>query len=226
MPAELVQGTVPIGGVPPGLVQRVQRHLVATGAVATDGANLRMVVAEVLGEDGVHLGPPRLAALVRSIGDELTGLGPLAPLLADPTVTDVMVNGPADVWVERGGAIERAAVRFASAAAVAALVQRVVAPLGLRVDESRPWVDARLPGGERFHAVLPPLAPDGPVVTIRTFARRRLQLRDLIDRNALDAATARLLEAMVAAGIAIAVSGATGTGKTTLLNVRERQPTA
>jgi pilus assembly protein CpaF len=142
MPAELVQGTVPIGGVPPGLVQRVQRHLVATGAVATDGANLRMVVAEVLGEDGVHLGPPRLAALVRSIGDELTGLGPLAPLLADPTVTDVMVNGPADVWVERGGAIERAAVRFASAAAVAALVQRVVAPLGLRVDESRPWVDA------------------------------------------------------------------------------------
>jgi pilus assembly protein CpaF len=153
------------------------------------------------------------------LGDGATGLGPLAPLLADPTVTDVMVNGPADVWVERAGAIERAAVRFASAAAVAALVQRVVAPLGLRVDESRPWVDARLPGGERFHAVLPPLAPDGPVVTIRAFARRRLQLRDLIDRNALDDATARLLEAMVAAGIAIAVSGATGTGKTTLLNV-------
>jgi pilus assembly protein CpaF len=101
---------------------------------------------------------------------------------------------------------------------VAAMVQRVVAPLGLRVDESRPWVDARLPGGERFHAVLPPLAPDGPVVTIRTFARRRLQLRDLIERGALDSATARLLEAMVAAGIAIAVSGATGTGKTTLLS--------
>jgi pilus assembly protein CpaF len=160
-----------------------------------------------------------------SIGGMPTGLGPLAPLLADPTVTDVMVNGPADVWVERGGAIERAAVRFASAAAVAALVQRVVAPLGLRVDESRPWVDARLPGGERFHAVLPPLAPDGPVVTIRTFARRRLRLRDLIDRHALDADTARLLEAMVAAGIAIAVSGATGTGKTTLLIVTERHLT-
>src|SRR4029453_8522045 len=125
----------------------------------------------------------------------------------------------ADVWVERGGTMERAAVRFASAAAVAALVQRVVAPLGFRVDESRPRVDARRPGGERSHAVLPPLAPDGPVVTIRTFARRRLELRDLIDRGALDVATARLLEAMVAAGIAIAVSGATGTGKTTLLNV-------
>ena len=178
---------------------------------------------------GVAGGPAGMGAMAGSpadgsIGGMPTGLGPLAPLLADPTVTDVMVNGPADVWVERGGAIERAAVRFASAAAVAALVQRVVAPLGLRVDESRPWVDARLPGGERFHAVLPPLAPDGPVVTIRTFARRRLRLHDLIDRNALDADTARLLEAMVAAGIAIAVSGATGTGKTTLLIVSKRHP--
>jgi pilus assembly protein CpaF len=211
------------GGLPPGLVARVQRRLAATGAVATDAVGLRAAVAETLAEDGVVLPAARLAAVVRSVGDELTGLGPLAPLLADPTVTDVLVNGPTDVWVERGGTIERAAVRFASPAAVAAMVQRVVAPLGLRVDESRPWVDARLPGGERFHAVLPPLAPDGPVVTIRTFARRRLQLRDLIERGALDSATARLLEAMVAAGIAIAVSGATGTGKTTLLNVLERQ---
>ena len=203
-----------------GLVPRVQRRLAAGGAVAGgDATGLREAVAGALAEDGVVLSAPDLAALVRSVGEELTGLGPLAPLLADPAVTDVLVNGPAEVWVERGGAIERAAVRFPSAAAVAALVQRVVAPLGLRVDESRPWVDARLPGGERFHAVLPPLAPDGPVVTIRTFARRRLHLRDLIERDALDAATARLLEAMVAAGIAIAVSGATGTGKTTLLNV-------
>jgi hypothetical protein len=135
----------------------------------------------------------------------------------------VLVNGPSEVWVERDGGIERTPVRFSSAAAVTALVQRVVAPLGLRVDEARPWVDARLPGGERFHAVLPPLAPDGPVVTIRTFARHRLDLRALIDREALDPATAQLLEAMVGAGVAIAVSGATGTGKTTLLNVLERQ---
>ena len=213
--------TGPVAGLAPGLVARVQRRLAATGASATDAAGLRAAVEETLVEDGVVLPAVSLSAIVRSIGDELTGLGPLAPLLADPTVTDVLVNGPADVWVERGGTIERAPVRFASAAAVAALVQRVVAPLGLRVDESRPWVDARLPGGERFHAVLPPLAPDGPVVTvtIRTFARRRLELRDLIERGALDMATARLLEAMVAAGIAIAVSGATGTGKTTLLNV-------
>jgi Type II/IV secretion system protein len=211
-----------IGEVPAGLAQLVQRRLAANGAVASDAASLRAAVAGALGEDGAQLPAANLNALVRAIGDELTGLGPLAPLLADPAVTDVLVNGPAEVWVERGGAIERAAVRFPSAAAVAALVQRVVAPLGLRVDESRPWVDARLPGGERFHAVLPPLAPDGPVVTIRAFARRRLRLCDLIERDALDTATARLLEAMVAAGVAIAVSGATGTGKTTLLNTSER----
>ena len=215
-------GTGPVGGMPAGLVQRVLGRLVANGSVASDTASLRAAVTEALADDGIVLPAANLAAIVTSIGDELTGLGPLAPLLADPTVTDVLVNGPAEVWVERGGTIERAAVRFPSAAAVGALVQRAVAPLGLRVDESRPWVDARLPGGERFHAVLPPLAPDGPVVTIRTFARRRLQLRDLIEREALDEATALLLEAMVAAGIAIAVSGATGTGKTTLLNVREQ----
>jgi pilus assembly protein CpaF len=216
-PALGAAGTV--GVTTGGLVARVQRRLAASGVVAGDAASLREAVAGALAEDGAALSGPDLAALVRSVGDELTGLGPLAPLLADPAVTDVLVNGPAEVWVERGGAIERAPVRFPSAAAVAALVQRVVAPLGLRIDESRPWVDARLPGGERFHAVLPPLAPDGPVVTIRTFARRRLDLNDLIERDALDAATARLLEAMVGAGIAIAVSGATGTGKTTLLNV-------
>jgi pilus assembly protein CpaF len=215
-------GSAGIAGVTPGLVQRVQRRLAAVGAAATDHAGLRMAVTEALGEDGIVLPTATLASVVRAIGDELTGLGPLAPLLADPAVTDVLVNGPDDVWVERAGSIERAAVRFPSAAAVAALVQRVVAPLGLRVDEARPWVDARLPGGERFHAVLPPLAPDGPVVTIRTFARRCLELGDLIELGALDAATARLLEAMVAAGVAIAVSGATGTGKTTLLNILER----
>jgi hypothetical protein len=212
-------GQAPAGGAGPpqpaamatGLVERVQRRLATTGLGAGPGG-LRAAVADALRDEGILLPTASLAATIRAISDELTGLGPLGPLLADPAVTDVLVNGPADVWVERDGTIERTPVRFASAAAVAALVQRVVAPLGLRVDEARPWVDARLPGGERFHAVLPPLAPDGPVVTIRTFARRRLELADLIERGALDTATARLLEAMVAAGVAIAVSGATGTG--------------
>jgi pilus assembly protein CpaF len=213
-------GQGPAGPAAVGLVERVQRRLAATEPTAGPG-DLRAAVADALRDEGVLLPAASFAATVRAISDELAGLGPLGPLLADPAVTDVLVNGPADVWVERDGTIQRTPVRFASAAAVAAMIQRVVAPLGLRVDEARPWVDARLPGGERFHAVLPPLAPDGPVVTIRTFARRRLGLADLIERDALDAATALLLEAMVAAGVAIAVSGATGTGKTTLLTVRE-----
>jgi pilus assembly protein CpaF len=202
-----------------GLVERVQRRLASAGPVVGGAGGLRSAVAGALRDEGILLPPTSLAATVRAISDELTGLGPLAPLLADPNVTDVLVNGPSEVWVERDGAIQPTPVRFPSTAAVAALIQRVIAPLGLRVDEARPWVDARLPGGERFHAVLPPLAPDGPLVTIRTFARRRLQLSDLIQRGSLDAVTGLLLEAMVAAGVAIAVSGATGTGKTTLLNV-------
>jgi len=206
-----------------GLVERVQRRLATAGPVAGGAGGLRSAVAGALRDEGILLPPTSLAATVRAISDELTGLGPLAPLLADPNVTDVLVNGPSEVWVERDGGIQKTPVRFPSTAAVAALIQRVIAPLGLRVDEARPWVDARLPGGERFHAVLPPLAPDGPLVTIRTFARRRLQLSDLIQRGSLDADTGLLLEAMVAAGVAIAVSGATGAGKTTLLNVLERQ---
>jgi pilus assembly protein CpaF len=218
-------GSGPAIGPAAGLVQRVQRRLASAGPIATDIGGLRAAVAGALRDEGILLPTASFAATVRSISDELAGLGPLGPLLADPTVTDVLVNGPSEVWVERDGGIERTPVRFSSAAAVTALVQRVVAPLGLRVDEARPWVDARLPGGERFHAVLPPLAPDGPVVTIRTFARHRLDLRGLIEREALDPATAQLLEAMVAAGVAIAVSGATGTGKTTLVIVSERHPT-
>jgi pilus assembly protein CpaF len=201
------------------LVDRVQRRLWANGRPGTAMGDLRLAVAAALREEGIVQPAAAFAATVRSVTDELAGLGPLAPLLADPSVTDVLVNGPSEVWVDREGRLELTSVRLPSAPALAALVQRIVAPLGLRVDESRPWVDARLPGGQRFHAVLPPIAPDGPLVTIRTFARRHLSLADLIEGRTLDATTGRLLEAMVAAGVAIAVSGATGSGKTTMLNV-------
>jgi pilus assembly protein CpaF len=201
------------------LTDRVQRRLWANGRPGTATGDLRVAVAAALREEGIVQPAAAFAATVRSVTDELAGLGPLAPLLADPSVTDVLVNGPSEVWVDRQGRLELTTVRLPSAPALAALVQRIVAPLGLRVDESHPWVDARLPGGQRFHAVLPPIAPDGPLVTIRTFPRRRLSLGDLIEGGTLDTGTARLLEAMVAAGIAIAVSGATGSGKTTMLNV-------
>jgi pilus assembly protein CpaF len=201
------------------LIDRVQHRLWSNGRPEATTGDLQTAVAGALRDEGVVLSAAAFAATVRAVTDELTGLGPLAPLLADPTVTDVLVNGPEEVWVDRQGRLERTAVRLPSSSDLAALVQRVVAPLGLRVDEARPWVDARLPGGQRFHAVLPPIAPDGPLVTIRTFSRRRLGLRDLIEGGTLDATTGRLLEAMVAAGVATAISGATGSGKTTILNV-------
>ncbi|HZD73803.1 MAG TPA: CpaF family protein [Actinomycetota bacterium] len=201
------------------LVDRVQHRLWSNGPPAAATGDLQKAVAAALRDEGVVLPAADFAAAVRAVTDELTGLGPLAPLLADPTVTDVLVNGPGEVWVDRQGRLEPTAVRLPSTAALATLVQRVVAPLGLRIDEARPWVDARLPGGQRFHAVLPPIAPDGPLVTIRTFSRRRLGLVDLIEGGTMDATTGRLLEAMVAAGVATAISGATGSGKTTMLNV-------
>jgi pilus assembly protein CpaF len=203
----------------PSLTDRVQRRLWANGHAGTGSGDLRLAVAAALREEGVLQAAATFAATVRSVTDELAGLGPLAPLLADPSVTDVLVNGPSEVWVDRQGRLELSSVRLPSPAALTALVQRIVAPLGLRVDESRPWVDARLPGGQRFHAVLPPIAPDGPLVTIRTFARRRRSLAELVDGGTMDTTTGRLLEAMVTAGVAIAVSGATGSGKTTMLNV-------
>ncbi len=176
-------------------------------------------VALASSEEAPWLSQTSLVPTVRVMTGERAALGPLARLLADPAVTDVLVNGPGEIWVERDGRLERVPLRFASTRALMTLVQRVVAPLGLRIDEARPWVDARLESGERFHAVLPPLAPDGPIVTIRTFSRRRLELADLVERGTLDVATGLLLEGMVAAGVAIVVSGSTGSGKTTLLNV-------
>lgn len=211
--------SVPSAEAGPSLVDRVQRRLWSNGYPEATTGDLQLAVAAALRDEGLVLPAASFAATVAAVTNELTGLGPLAPLLSDPTVTDVLVNGPNEVWVDRQGRLELTAVRLASTAALATLVQRVVAPLGLRIDEARPWVDARLPGGQRFHAVLPPIAPDGPLVTIRTFSRRRLALADLIEGGTLDATTGRLLEAMVAAGVAAAISGATGSGKTTMLNV-------
>lgn len=139
-------------------------------------------------------------------------LGPLEPLLADDRVTEIMVNGPGPVWVERGGALERLPLVL-DAAAIGRLIEKVVSPLGLRADRSAPLVDARLPDGSRFNAALPPLAIDGPYVTIRRFGTRRARIEDFCD-----AETAGLLRSCIEARRNLVVCGATSAGKTTLLN--------
>jgi pilus assembly protein CpaF len=146
-----------------------------------------------------------------------TGLGPLEPLLADPSVDEVMVNGPDAVWVERRGRLERAAVRFEDPGELMHAVERILAPLGRRVDEASPLCDARLPDGSRVNVVIPPLSLSGPLVTIRRFRRRGFSLRDLVTNGTVSAAGAELLALCVAARASILVSGGTGSGKTTTL---------
>ena len=187
---------------------RVHARLLADGAGA--GA-LTDRVARLVEAEAPLLPPAEAHRLVRDVVADVGGLGPLEPLLADPAVTDVMVSA-GRVWVERGGAIEDAGLRL-SPAQVASLIERVVAPLGLRVDRASPLVDARLPDGSRVHAVVPPLAVDGPCLTIRRFGARTLPLDAFCP-----APVASLLADAVRARMNVLVSGGTGAGKTTLLN--------
>src|SRR5689334_9309397 len=153
------------------------------------------------------------ASVVEAVVADVEGLGPLQALLADPAISEVMVNGPGRVFVERGGRLEAVACDL-DADAIVRIAQRVVAPLGLRLDRASPIVDARLADGSRLHAVLPPLAPDGPIVTIRRFAPRRITLAEF----GLDGPAEAWLRAEVAAGANVLVAGGTSAGKTTLLN--------
>ncbi|MDE2220982.1 MAG: CpaF family protein [Gammaproteobacteria bacterium] len=156
--------------------------------------------------------------LARSVIDEALGYGPLEPMLADPTISEVMVNGHAVVYVERHGRIEPCPAIFSSEQALRSVIDRIVAGAARRVDESSPMVDARLPDGSRVNVVLPPLALNGPCMTIRRFSRLRLDIPALVRRGALSESMARFLGAAVRARLNVMISGGTGSGKTTLLN--------
>ncbi|MER3396231.1 MAG: hypothetical protein C4318_03365 [Acidimicrobiia bacterium] len=149
----------------------------------------------------------------------MLGLGPVEPFLDDPSVSEVMINGPSEVWVERGGRIEATGTAFKSSEQLRSFIERVIGPLGLRIDDSSPIVDARLPDGSRFHAVLEPVARGGPVVTIRKFRKATFSLNELVASGTLSGEAAQLLVEAVKGRANIVVSGGTSTGKTTLLNV-------
>jgi pilus assembly protein CpaF len=157
----------------------------------------------------------RLAA---EIADDILGHGPLERLLADDSVTEIMVNGPYDVWVERQGRLYETTVRFNDDSHLRRIINKIVAQVGRRVDESSPMVDARLPDGSRVNAVIPPLSLTGPLVTIRKFSKKRLDLTDLIRLGSLTTETVEFLQRCVLAQLNILISGGTGSGKTTLLN--------
>lgn len=186
-------------------------------AGAPDRAALDGVVRELIELERHILTAAEREALVQAVVDEALGLGPLEPLLRDPAVSEVMVCGPSRVFVERRGRISEAAARFADDAHVLHVIDRILAPLGRRVDEASPMVDARLPDGSRVNAVIPPLALDGPALTVRRFAAEPLAGADLIALGTLDAPLLELLVTAVRARRNILVTGGTGSGKTTTL---------
>ncbi|MDW5598809.1 ATPase, T2SS/T4P/T4SS family [Conexibacter stalactiti] len=191
------------------------------------------LVHDAAGEGGAAEAPARIGALVerdgallseaereelrRRVAERAFGLGPLEPLLADPSVDEVMVNGAASVWVERGGRIEPTDAAFASVEELRHAIERILAPLGRRVDEAAPLCDARLPDGSRVNVVIPPLALDGPALTIRRFRRRGFGPDDLLAAGTIDAPLHDFLRACVRGRLTLLVSGGTGSGKTTTL---------
>ncbi len=193
-----------------------------TDTTLDEGDVRRMVrdaLASFIDDEQVPLSPEERRRLIREIVDEVLGLGPLQRLLDDPLVSEIMVNGADQIFVERGGRLHLTGTTFSSDAHLRSVIERIVSRIGRRIDESSPLVDARLQDGSRVNAVIPPLAVDGPSLTIRKFAAVPLTVDDLIRFDSVSPAMAKVLDACVKARLNIIVSGGTGTGKTTLLNV-------
>jgi len=200
------------------LRRRLVERRRAEAAAGSDSGEFADEVAELVAERAALLEPADREALVARILRDTVGLGPLEDLLADPEVEEVMVNGPDTVYVERRGRIERATARFADEDELRNAIERILAPLGRRIDELSPMVDARLADGSRVNVVIPPLAIDGPAVSIRRFGSRRPGPRELIELGTLDESGLAELEAAVRERRSVLISGGTGSGKTTLLN--------
>jgi pilus assembly protein CpaF len=190
------------------LVEAVRVRLARTGAEPTAAQ-----VASALRAERAVLGHAEVLAIARTLRAEIIGAGPLEGLLAEPGVTDVLVNGPAEVWVDDGGGLRRTPVTFPDDGVVRRLAQRLAASAGRRLDDASPYVDARLTGGVRLHAVLPPIAPDGTCLSLRLPPRQTFTLDELVTEKA-----AAILRAILVARLAFLVTGGTGTGKTTLLS--------
>ena len=174
---------------------------------------------QVLTEENIILSRPERHRLFEQISAEILGFGPIQPLLEDEAITEIMVNGAKNIYIERAGKIFRVPVSFESDDHVMRIIDRIVSPLGRRVDESSPYVDARLPDGSRVNAIIPPLSLVGPVVTIRKFAKNPITLEQLIQFGSINQESLQFLKACVEARLNLIISGGTGSGKTTLLNV-------
>ena len=188
-------------------------------AEAGDGdADVAARIRSVVDREAGLLDVEQREALVARVAERSFGLGPLEPLLRDPAVDEVMVNGPRAVFVERGGRVEPAAVTFGSEAELRHVIERILAPLGRRVDEASPLADARLPDGSRVNVIIPPLSLDGPILTVRRFRRRGFTAAELVEQGTMTEALRAFLAGAVRGRINVLISGGTGSGKTTTLN--------
>ncbi len=208
------------------LKTRVQNRLLAEldpslDITKTDDVRktIQTLFEQILSEENIVLSRPERARLFEQISAEILGLGPLQPLLEDESVTEIMVNGAKNIYVERKGKIHRVPVTFESNDHVMRIIDRIVAPLGRRIDESSPYVDARLADGSRVNAVIPPISLVGPTLTIRKFSKIPITLEQLIQFGTLTAESLQFLKACVESRLNIVISGGTGSGKTTLLNI-------
>ena len=197
-------------------VRRVDVHRMADSELRSRTEQLIAELIERMPDIPKHIDRAMLLAAVR---DEAIGLGLLEPLLADPAVTEIMVNRADEVFVERAGVLERFPIAFTSDRAVTGIIERIVAPIGRRIDESSPMVDARLKDGSRVNAVIPPLALKGPSITIRKFSKRKLEAQDLLRFGSASPEMVEFMQVMVEHRKNVVISGGTGSGKTTLLNI-------
>ncbi|MFF0571959.1 TadA family conjugal transfer-associated ATPase [Streptomyces sp. NPDC004041] len=195
------------------LLDAVRQRLARSGVAPTPAG-----VAAALRAQGRLLGDAEVLGAAEELRGELVGTGVLEPLLADPEVTDVLVSAPDRVWVDRGGGLQLTGVTFSDAAAVRRLAQRLAAVAGRRLDDARPWVDARLPDGTRMHAVLPPVAVASTCLSLRVVRPRAFSLAELVDAGTVPPGGDRILRALVEARVSYVISGGTGAGKTTLLS--------
>ncbi len=191
---------------------------VLDGDPVVNRGQVKREIGLLLDRELVPLNTSEREMITEYILNEIFGLGPLEPLLADKTISDILVNGPRQVYIERRGRLERVDIRFRDDAHLMQIIDRIVSRIGRRVDESSPMVDARLQDGSRVNAIIPPLSIDGPVLSIRRFGSEPLTIKDLVDLKALTPQLVQILEACVKSRLNILISGGTGAGKTTMLN--------
>ena len=182
-------------------------------------AELAILVKQVIRTEQIELAPAQLHTLTVNIQNEVMGLGPIEPLLADPEISDILVNGPSAVYIERRGRLEKTEIQFSTNEHLTRIIEKIVSRVGRRIDESSPMVDARLPDGSRVNAIIPPLALDGPILSIRRFSINPLGVDDLIGLGTLNKNIASVISALVKLKTNVLISGGTGSGKTTLLNM-------